>query len=83
MRERFILEYAKKVTREDIINFGYSQGINLTDSEVNVIEYYIKNDMRRILNNPEEIFMEVRDKLGNKTYQKMVELYNKYKDKIY
>lgn len=82
MNRLFIYEYIKRIRKEDIVNFSLSQGIRLMDYEVDTIYYYIKNDYKRILSNPESILEEVKYKVNDLTYQKLLELYEKYKDKI-
>lgn len=74
-----IYEYIKKITKEDIWQFGKKQGLVLEQEEVDTIYNYIKNDTKRIFNNPNTILKETKNKLKNKTYEKLVELYNKYK----
>ena len=82
MNKLIIYEYMNRIKRQDIINFGMSQGIRLNDYEVDVIYNYIKNDRKRMLSNPELVLDEAKYKVSDLTYKKILELYNKYKDKI-
>ena len=82
MNKLIILEYINRLTKEDISIFGLNQGIKLTNNELDTIYDYIKNDNQRILNNPIEVINEVKDKVSYKVYEKLLELYDKYKDFI-
>ena len=47
--------------------------------EVETIYSYIKNDYLRLFDDPETVLLEVRYKVRDITYNKIMELYNKYK----
>ena len=79
MNKLIIMKLAKKINKEDIIIFANNQGIDLTNYEVNIIYDYIKNDSDRLFNNPDEVFGEIKEKISNNAYLKILELYNKYK----
>lgn len=75
-----IKEYIKKITEEDIYNFALKEGINLLNNEVKTLYVYIKNYWQVFLNEDSTfLFEELKEKLEPKTYDKMIELYNKYK----
>ena len=75
-----IKEYIKKITEEDIYNFALKEGINLLDHEKKTIYVYLKNYWHVFLNEDSTfLFEELKEKLEPKTYNKLVELYNKYK----
>lgn len=82
MNKLFIYEYINRLTKDDIIRFGLNQGIELLKYEVNTIYSYIKNDYLRFFDNPETVLLEVRYKVRDITYKKIMELYNKYKNFI-
>ena len=76
----FIKEYIKKITEEDIYNFASKEGITLMENEVKVIYVYIKNYWQVFLNEDSTfLFEELKEKLSKEAYEKIVELYNKYK----
>lgn len=79
MNKLFIYEYINRLTKNDIIRFGLSQGIKLLEYEVETIYSYIKNDYLRFFDDPETVLLEVRYKVRDITYNKIMELYNKYK----
>lgn len=82
MNKLIIYEYINKLGKEDIINFGLNQGINLSQNEIDIIYYYIKNEYARMIDNPIEVINEIKDKVSKPVYDKIQELYNKYKNII-
>lgn len=78
--EFIIKEYVKNLKEKDIIDYATKEGITLKDEETKVIYMYIKNYWQVFLkDDPTYLFEELKDKLEAKTYQKVIELYNKYK----
>ena len=85
MNKNVILKYIDSISKIDIVNFSKKQDINISDSDVSIIYYYIKNKFNDFLNNPQDILNEIKDKISNTVYIKLLELYEKYKvfiDKI-
>ena len=77
-----IREYIKNLTEEEIYNFALKEGITLLDDETKVIYMYIKNYWQEFLeSDPTYLFEELKEKLRDEPYRKIVELYNKYKKK--
>lgn len=73
-------EYIKNITEEDIYNFAVKEGINLLDYETKVIYMYLKNYWNVFLNEDATfLFEELKEKLKPNTYNKIIDLYNKYK----
>ena len=70
------------VSNEDIVIFGIKQGIVIKKEETDIIYNYIKNDFERIINNPNEVIIEIKDKVSKEIYQKILELYDKYNDML-
>lgn len=79
MNKLILINYANKIKRNDIIDFLDKQGIILDDYEVNILYNYIRNDIERMLDNPQGILYEIKEKVSNTTYLKILDLYNKYK----
>ena len=79
----FILkEYVEKIREKDIKNYALKEGINLNDDEVKIIYMYIKNYWQVFYKgNPEELFLELKSKLSENAYNKIIELYIEYKRK--
>jgi len=82
MNKLIILKYIDKLTKENINNYAYNQGITLKSNELDLIYAYIKKYPKRILDEPLEVIDEIKDDLSQDVYDKLLELYEKYKDKI-
>lgn len=80
MNKYIIMEYIRKLNRNDIINFANKQGITLSNDEIETIYYYIKHENRRILNKDESILVEAKDKLNDNAYNYLEKLYYKYRN---
>ncbi len=75
-----ITEYVKRLNKEDITKFALSQGISLTEEELDVIYNYIKKDYKTfIYGNPRGILDEVKTKVKPLTYNKIENLYQQFK----
>ena len=69
--------------KEDINKFALKQGIILNEEELDTIFTYVKNNYKTIIyGNPKEILLEVKNKVSDVTYNKIENLYIKFKDKI-
>ena len=83
MYEKLIRKYVLKLTEEDIEKFAKGKGINISDEEIKIVFMYIKNYWKEFLNgNPNELFLELKEKLSSEVYEEILNLYNKYKNKI-
>lgn len=80
MNRYIIMEYIKKLNRNDIINFANKQGISLDSDEVETIYHYIKHEYNRIINNDESVLEEAREKLNSKAYNYIKDMYYKYRN---
>lgn len=78
-----ISKYINKLAKDDINKFALSQNIKLTNDELNIIYYHIKNDYQTFLTkDPNIILNQVKTEVREEVYNKIIELYNQYKDKI-
>lgn len=76
----FLKEYINSLTEKDIYNYGLKEGITLKDGETKTIYLYIKNYWETLIKDDSTfIFEELKEKLRPVVYQKVVELFNKYK----
>ena len=81
--EELIREYVKNLDEYTIDKFSKSNDIYLSDDEIKVIYLYIKNYWYDFYKgDPTELLVELKEKLSEENYQKVVSLYNKYKKKI-
>ncbi len=83
MYEKLIKNYVDKLTINDIFNFANYENIVISNNDANTILFYIKNYWQIIYKGDStQIFIELKSKLQESTYKKVIELYNKYKNKI-
>ncbi len=81
--EYLIKEYVRKLTEEDIEKYALSKGIKINDEEIKVIFMYIKNYWKEFYKgDPKDLFLELEEKLNKETYNEIVKIYNKYKNKV-
>ena len=82
MNKNLIINYIKKITKEDIQKYISKENIQHTKEEIDLIYESIKNDYYEILNNFQNYIQKVKDKLNPNLYNKIIEKYNKYKEFI-
>lgn len=83
MNQFFILNYIKKLTKNDIVNFASKQNISICDDEIDVIYFYIKTRYQDFfLGKEEEVLLEIKDKVSSSTYLKILEYYQLYLEKV-
>ena len=77
---RLIEHYINKLTKEDIIEFSIKNDIILNNDELIYLYKIIKEKYKILLNGDTSIFNEIKDNININTYNKIIELYNKYKN---
>ena len=85
MKRENVLNYMRNIKKEDIISFSKKENIDIDSNDLEIIYEYVKNRGSDLLDNPLDIFSEVKDKISNTVYDKLLLLYNNYKfiiDKI-
>ena len=83
MNKYIIQKYINKLTKQDIINYSSNEKIQLSQKEIDIIYEYIKTRYLDFLSGKQDIILkELKSKLNIKTYQKIEELYQQYKNKI-
>lgn len=83
MNKYIIQKYINKLTKQDIINYSSNEKISLSQKEIDIIYEYIKTRYLDFLSGNQDIILkELKSKLNSKTYQKIEELYQQYKNKI-
>lgn len=75
-----ITEYVKRIKKEDIYNYALKEGVSLENYELDIIYNYIKKDYKSIINgNILKVLEEIKTKVKQNTYNKIENLYLKYK----
>lgn len=82
MHKQILKSYIDTLKKEDIIKFIDSNNYQVSDKEINIIYFYIKNYWEDLFDNDEEIWKKLRNDVSSKTYLEILELYNKYKKYI-
>ena len=77
---RLIEHYINKLTKEDIIEFSIKNDIILNNDELIYLYKIIKEKYKILLNGDTSIFNEIKDNININAYNKIIELYNKYKN---
>lgn len=81
----FIERIAQKIKKDDIYNYAYTQGINLTNHELDTLYTYLKNYYKVFLRNQEtrpKLLNEIKEQVSLEVANKLDELYYQYKDMI-
>lgn len=83
MNKLIIINYIKKLTKNDISNYCLKNNIPLSNEELDIIYYYIKNRYNDFFDGKDiELLNEIKYKIKSATYNKILELYKKYKIKF-
>lgn len=77
---KLIEHYINKLTKEDIIDFSIKNDIILNNDELIYLYKIIKEKYKILLNGDTSIFNEIKDNININAYNKIIELYNKYKN---
>lgn len=80
MNKLLIYKYMDKITKNDINKYALSQNVSLKSNELDLLYAYIKKYNKRIINEPLDVIDEIKDDLSIDVYNKLLELYDKYKD---
>lgn len=78
MNLNIIKLYINKIKKEDINTFLKDNNINLTDDELNYL-YNIKNKYELIINEDQILLNEISNNISKDNYNKLLELFYKYK----
>ena len=83
MNINLIEDYVRRLTKDDIVRFSLKQDITLNNEEVSFIYDYIKKEYKTIIfGNPKDVLSDIKDEVKANTYNKIVNLYMQYKDKL-
>ena len=83
MNQFFILNYIKKLTKNDIVNFVSKQNISLRDDEIDVIYFYIKTKYQDFFAGKEKELLEsIKENVSYPTYLKILAYYQLYLEKV-
>ena len=80
--DSLIKQYVNKMTINNINDFAVKHNKNLCENELNLLLNIVKNNYQEILNGKDEIVKKkLKENLAEENYQKIIKLYNEYKEK--
>ncbi|MDD2203160.1 MAG: hypothetical protein PHT75_03410 [Bacilli bacterium] len=83
MNDYLLQLYIERLTKDDINNFGKTNGITLESDELDIIYNYLKCHWRTFYyGNPKELLEELKVKLSSDTYSKIETLYIQAREKL-
>lgn len=82
MYKQLLKNYIDKLKKEDIIKYIDNNNYQVSDKEINIIYFYIKNYWQELFDNDDEIWKKLKNDISDKTYIEIIKLYNKYKNFI-
>ena len=83
MNKYFIKKYIDKLTKQDIMNYATSKEIYISKEEIDIIFNIIKTKWIDFINgNQSQILEELKPHISQKTYQEIINIYTRYKNKI-
>lgn len=83
MNHILIMNYIRKLSKEEVIQFIRMQNICMTNEEIDVIYHYLKTRAKEFLSgNHQGILDEIKNQVSSATYSKILEYYQMYKEKL-
>ena len=80
MNKNIIKTYALNLNAKDVKDYALKEGINITDEEANLFISNIKEHADEILDGHGlEVIESIKDRISSESYNKLLELFNKYK----
>lgn len=75
-------EYINNLSKDKFIEITKKNNIYLNNKEIDILYIYIKEKYLEFIKNPNIIINEIKDKITNENYFKLLNIYNQYEDKI-
>lgn len=83
MYEVIIKEYLKRLSLKDINDFANKNNISLKDNEAKIIyDFIMKYWMEVYKGDSNKVFIKLKEKVSENTYNNIIKLYTEFKDKI-
>lgn len=80
MYKNIIKNYAEKLDITEVKEYAKKEGVSITDYEAETLLNTVKDNIDDILEGNAEYYMEsLKYKVSTPVYEKMLELFNKYK----
>lgn len=82
MKDKLIKNYINNLKIKDIKDFALKNDILINDNEADYLFNIVKNNYQELIyGNPNTIFKNIKDKINDDSYQKIIKLYFLYKNK--
>lgn len=70
------------MTIDDINRFLEKENMKINSNDINIVYIYIKNNFDEILKDEVKVLNRIKNDVNSDTYDKILLLYEKYKDKL-
>ena len=77
-----IKNYINKMSIDDINRFLEKENMKINSNDINIVYIYIKNNFDEILKDEVKVLNRIKNDVNSDTYDKILLLYEKYKDKL-
>lgn len=82
MKDKLIKNYINNLKIKDIKDFALKNDILINDNEADYLFNIVKNNYQELIyGNPNTIFKNIKDKINDDSYHKIIKLYFLYKNK--
>lgn len=82
MKDKLIKNYINNLKIKDIKDFALKNDILINDNEAGYLFNIVKNNYQELIyGNPNTIFKNIKDKINDDSYHKIIKLYFLYKNK--
>lgn len=79
MYKQLLKIYIEKLKKEEVIKYIENNNYRVSDKEIDIIYFYIKNYWEDFFDDKEEIWKKLKNDVTNDTYIEIMKLYRKYK----
>lgn len=79
MYKQLLKIYIEKLKKEEVIKYIENNNYRVSDKEIDIIYFYIKNYWEDFYDDKEEIWKKLKNDVTNDTYIEIMKLYQKYK----
>ena len=79
MYKSIIKSYVEKLKKEDIIKYIENNNYKVSNKEIDIIYFYIKNYWEDFFVNNQDIWRKLRNDISENTYIEIKKLRDKYK----
>ena len=70
--------YIERLTKEDIVNYIVKNELDVDNSDIDIIYYYIKNHYKDFINKKESMLEKIKKDLKPNTYSTVLNLISKF-----